>query len=310
VTCALAPMPGHGHPHGQPFAHARGLAIEAPRPDSKVAAFLDTSSVSSGWESGDGSPRQDFDRRPSLGALSFEPDLSPLGLRHPWGQPVPSPVAPTFRLAEGRPSLCDSQQVLFLVLAYALNMAASRNDARGIATHIANASPFHAQHDLPTIALSEYIARIMRYSLCSRPCYILAFALICRAGAHNRALALSSWNVHRLLVVAVMVSAKVQDDRHYNNRFYAKIGGIPLAELNALELAFLEAVKFNASVSHEEMVQTEDWLVEEILESSHSTGPSMRTFLAQAGYISLDPPSYPTSVHRLFPAPMRPSDWY
>ena len=47
----------------------------------------------------------------------------------------------------------------------------------------------------------------------------------------------------------VMVAAKFLDDFYYSNEFWAKIGGVPNAELNTLELEFLFMTNFDLHVS-------------------------------------------------------------
>ncbi|KAF7823117.1 cyclin-U1-1 [Senna tora] len=78
-----------------------------------------------------------------------------------------------------------------------------------------------------------------------------------------------SLNVHRLLVTSVMVASKMLDDffkielskrvkvslddslinRHYNNAFYARVGGVSNAELNKLEIELLFLMDFGVMVS-------------------------------------------------------------
>ncbi|KAK1389015.1 Cyclin [Heracleum sosnowskyi] len=57
-----------------------------------------------------------------------------------------------------------------------------------------------------------------------------------------------SLNVHRLLVTAVMVAAKMLDDVHYNNTFYARVGGVTNLELNRLEIELLFLLNFELTV--------------------------------------------------------------
>jgi hypothetical protein len=45
-----------------------------------------------------------------------------------------------------------------------------------------------------------------------------------------------------------MVAAKFLDDFYYSNEFWAKIGGVPNAELNTLELEFLFLTNFDLQV--------------------------------------------------------------
>lgn len=60
---------------------------------------------------------------------------------------------------------------------------------------------------------------------------------------HGRII-LKSINVHRLYVVAVMISAKFYDDRFFQNVYYAKVAGISPEEFNSLEQLFLFQLNF------------------------------------------------------------------
>lgn len=42
-------------------------------------------------------------------------------------------------------------------------------------------------------------------------------------------------NAHRLLISAIVVSAKFFDDFYFKNSFYAKLGGISLELINHME---------------------------------------------------------------------------
>ena len=48
-----------------------------------------------------------------------------------------------------------------------------------------------------------------------------------------------------------MLAAKFFDDKYYNNKYYALIGGIKLKELNLLEEIFLQSLDFWLYVEQE-----------------------------------------------------------
>ena len=52
-----------------------------------------------------------------------------------------------------------------------------------------------------------------------------------------------------------MLAAKFFDDYFYNNAFYAKLGGVASAEMNSLELEFLQLLNFSLFVSPEVYVK-------------------------------------------------------
>ena len=49
-----------------------------------------------------------------------------------------------------------------------------------------------------------------------------------------------------------MVAAKFLDDFYYKNEFYAKIGGISRAEINALELNIMQTFDFSLFIAESE----------------------------------------------------------
>ena len=59
---------------------------------------------------------------------------------------------------------------------------------------------------------------------------------------------MTSLNVHRVVITSVMLGAKFFDDHYYNNAFYGRIGGVPTAEMNALELELLFSINFSLHV--------------------------------------------------------------
>lgn len=110
---------------------------------------------------------------------------------------------------------------------------------------------FHARH-LPTISISAYISRIFRYAPCSTECFVTSLVYIHRILEAKGLAFLQIATVHRLLISAVLLASKYLDDIYYNNKFYAKIGGIPPQEMNSLELEMLLALNFDLSVSDRE----------------------------------------------------------
>ena len=62
-------------------------------------------------------------------------------------------------------------------------------------------------------------------------------------------MAVTSLTVHRLVITAVMLAAKLMDDKYYNNAFYAKIGGVTTSELNHMELEMLRMLDYRTFVS-------------------------------------------------------------
>ncbi|GMI28244.1 hypothetical protein TeGR_g8748, partial [Tetraparma gracilis] len=101
---------------------------------------------------------------------------------------------------------------------------------------------FHALKP-PSIAVLPYLERIHKYASCSTECFILALIYVDRLIQRNNFL-LTELNVHRVVITAVMLAAKFFDDQYFNNAYYAKVGGVPAVEMNALEVEFLFRINF------------------------------------------------------------------
>ncbi|KAI9756499.1 MAG: hypothetical protein M4579_003838 [Chaenotheca gracillima] len=71
-----------------------------------------------------------------------------------------------------------------------------------------------------------------------------------------------SFNIHRLVIAGVTCASKFFSDVFYTNSRYAKVGGLPLGELNHLEVQFLLLNDFRLSVPVEELEAYGTMLVE------------------------------------------------
>lgn len=166
---------------------------------------------------------------------------------------------PNYVDAEGR-SISDPEtektacQALVKVLGTVLTRLVATNDANGSGgSGVEDVTKFHALRP-PSISISDYLERIARYSSCSKECFVLALVYIDRIVRSNGFI-VSSLNVHRLVITAVMLAAKFFDDQYYNNAYYAKVGGVPCSEINSLELEFLFLVNFSLHVATDDFEQ-------------------------------------------------------
>ncbi|XVF13359.1 hypothetical protein REPUB_Repub08aG0201600 [Reevesia pubescens] len=109
----------------------------------------------------------------------------------------------------------------------------------------------HAFHGVraPNISIPKYLERIYKYTNCSPSCFVVGYVYMDRLAHKHPDSLVISLNVHRLLVTSVMVASKILDDEHYNNAFYARVGGVSNTELNRLELELLSLLDFGVTVS-------------------------------------------------------------
>ncbi|CAE8622291.1 unnamed protein product, partial [Polarella glacialis] len=106
---------------------------------------------------------------------------------------------------------------------------------------------FHSVRD-SGVSVELYFRRIRSYFSCSSECYVLALLYIDRLIKLHPGITVSKLSVHRLLITAMVVAAKFQDDVFFTNAHYAKIGGLRVDELNALERRFCQLLDWRLFV--------------------------------------------------------------
>jgi hypothetical protein len=104
---------------------------------------------------------------------------------------------------------------------------------------------------MPEIRMDSYVLRIQRYGHLEASTLIVALLYVDRVCSARR-LSLTRTNVHRLFLACSVVASKWVQDVLYDNARMAKVGGVKLAELNALELRVLETLGWSAAVSEAE----------------------------------------------------------
>jgi len=113
------------------------------------------------------------------------------------------------------------------------------------------ATGFHSLR-APSMSLKLYLQRIKNFFDCSDECFILALVFISRVTKKVPSMTICDVSVHRMTFFAMMMAAKIHDDLSYSNGYYAKVGGLPLKEVNILELEFLKMLDYKTFVQPNE----------------------------------------------------------
>lgn len=152
----------------------------------------------------------------------------------------------------------------------------------------ANVLAFHGRN-IPAISLHAYLTRILKYCPTTNEVFISLLVYFDRIAQranqgdlhqqhpagdtlhggvpgdqqHQRQqlFVMDSYNIHRLIIAGVTVASKFFSDIFYKNSRYAKVGGLPVEELNHLELQFLLLIDFNLMISLEELQRYADLLL-------------------------------------------------
>jgi len=115
---------------------------------------------------------------------------------------------------------------------------------------------FHASV-VPKLAVCAYLERIAEYYNCSNQCLVCSLVYIDRMVRLHPEFVVSPLNVHRLIAVSMMLAAKFWDDRFYSNSYYAKVAGLRVQEMCALEAQFLKLIEWQL------LVQADDYSLHE-----------------------------------------------
>ncbi|KAM6549080.1 hypothetical protein CsatB_020756 [Cannabis sativa] len=150
---------------------------------------------------------------------------------------------------QSRPEPNEITPRVLTILSSVLERLVARNDR--LVMEGLNGKSLKAFHGVraPSISIAKYLERLYKYSSCSPSCFVVGYVYIDRLLHKYPDSLVVSINVHRLLVTTIMVASKMLDDVHYNNAFYARVGGVSNAELNKLEVELLFLLDFGVVVS-------------------------------------------------------------
>jgi hypothetical protein len=95
-----------------------------------------------------------------------------------------------------------------------------------------------------SVTLAEYIERILKYTHIEESTLIIALIYIDRLCDRQNVI-LSENNIHRIVLAAIILATKYNEDDFYSNNYYSKVGGISVQELNILEYEFSKLVKYS-----------------------------------------------------------------
>lgn len=107
---------------------------------------------------------------------------------------------------------------------------------------------FHSRA-APGISVLEYLQRIVRFTNVEKSCLLLTLVYIDQICALRPRFTLSSLTCHRFIITSITVSSKGLCDTFCPNKFYARVGGISVTELNMLEREFLHMIDWRLMVS-------------------------------------------------------------
>eukprot|EP01064_Diplonema_japonicum_P024187 TRINITY_DN34696_c0_g1_i1.p1 TRINITY_DN34696_c0_g1~~TRINITY_DN34696_c0_g1_i1.p1 ORF type:complete len:226 (+),score=24.77 TRINITY_DN34696_c0_g1_i1:29-679(+) len=104
------------------------------------------------------------------------------------------------------------------------------------------------------VSIQDYLIRMCKYGYCSPEVFICLVIYLGRIRA-KMGTNFTSYNIHRLLLTAFVVAAKLRDDTYYSNKYYASIGGVTLQDMNKMEQSFLRYTSWELHIRKSEYDQ-------------------------------------------------------
>lgn len=147
----------------------------------------------------------------------------------------------------------DSQCLVKAITNILKEIVNENNEYSSLSPDISSESHIKSVFDakkIPSISLSAYIDRILKYSKAEEATLISALIyidLLCEDSKFT----LSNLNIHRVVLTAIVLAVKYNEDEYFSNSFYAKVGGILNEELNSLEYEFLVICNFSIAIKQE-----------------------------------------------------------
>jgi hypothetical protein len=103
---------------------------------------------------------------------------------------------------------------------------------------------------IPSISIKQYLERLLSHTKMEISTLILILIYIDKICRNNN-FRLNYFNIHKLIITSMLVSIKYNEDEYFSNKFYAKVGGISVKDLDFLEYVFLTLIDFQLFVDEE-----------------------------------------------------------
>ncbi|KAI2641936.1 cyclin-domain-containing protein [Xylaria nigripes] len=142
------------------------------------------------------------------------------------------------KILPSRYELCDVEDMVILI-ANMIGELIETNDS--LAMKSGNLTRFHSR-TAPGISVLDYLQRLAKHATLTPPLLLSMVYYIDKLCAQYTDFTINTLTVHRFLITSATVAGKGLSDSFWNNSYYARVGGVKVAELKLLELEFLYRV--------------------------------------------------------------------
>lgn len=101
---------------------------------------------------------------------------------------------------------------------------------------------------IPSISIKQFFERIVKYTKLENSTLVLILIYIDRL-CDIQKFRLNYYNIHKIIVAAMIIAIKYNEDDYFDSIFYSKVGGVSRKELDKLEYQMLALINFELYVS-------------------------------------------------------------
>ena len=103
---------------------------------------------------------------------------------------------------------------------------------------------------IPSISIKDFLFRLTKYSKICESTLVMILIYIDRM-CHKDNFKITYYNIYKLMLAAMVVAIKYNEDEFYTLDFYGKLGGISKFEMNILEYEFACMINFKLFITEE-----------------------------------------------------------
>ncbi len=103
---------------------------------------------------------------------------------------------------------------------------------------------------VPSISIKDFLFRLTKYSKICESTLVMILIYIDRM-CHKYNFKITYYNIYKLMLAAMVVAIKYNEDEFYTLDFYGKLGGISKLEMNILEYEFACMINFKLYITEE-----------------------------------------------------------
>lgn len=114
--------------------------------------------------------------------------------------------------------------------------------------------------NIPLISVKDYLQHIYKYTKINSSTIVIILIYIDRICNITKCKP-SYYIIHKLILGAMMLAIKYNEDECYSLKYYAKIGGVSLSEITNLEYNFLSLIDFNLYIKQDLFDKYNDYIL-------------------------------------------------